>query len=404
RDVGEIHGADACERSYRPVLYGDLLATPGQLTPLVHYLGKESRIMEAKGCETNRHIEPVVALIFLSRDFIISSGRDRRIVLWNCDVDNFVLNPIASITSPSIVTAFHVKENGGIYAAGTKGYCMELNVDQCLVETEKTEDLDSPRSDISETREGRIELKSTSSEHSSGDHEGAREKYGNDEASIDSPSRVEVQPDKPHGFNQGVHVEGSNEDLGSEDESEAGETVSPHSLVPQLAREETPQPPFSVSSTPLDLARRYLCWNHIGSMTIVNGTVSTSQRGTVDISFTDSAYNRPVSFTDNIGFIVGSLGQDGAIFASDLQDDDDDYMDDRNLGGLQMSENTIQAVKRSQRKRSKRNARPTGSSIFFYRFETLGALRDKDWFLNLPTGERVVGCACGFGWAAVVTR
>ncbi|CAJ1946833.1 unnamed protein product [Cylindrotheca closterium] len=404
QDAGEIHGADACERSYRPVLHGDVLATPGRLTPLVHYLGKESRIMEVKDCDTNRHIEPVVSLVFLSSDFMISSGRDCRMVLWKCDFDKFALSSVASITSTSVVTAFHAREMGSIYAACTKGTCIQLNVEQRSVESKLPKDSDSPRNHISETLACSNELKKkSSSEHGFCVHEGAHSEYVDDEASVDSPSRNGTKSDTPTGFSQGEQKKGSNEELGSEDESEAEEINAPNNLLSQLVREETPQPPFSVSSTPLDLARRYLCWNHIGSVTILNGTEGASHRSTVDISFTDSAYKRPVSFTDNTGFIVGSLGEDGAIFASDLQKDDDDGLDERNLRGLQISEQTLQAVKRSQRKRIEQNAKPTGSSIFFYRFETLGALRDKDWFLNLPTGERVVGSACGSGWAAVVT-
>jgi hypothetical protein len=53
-------------------------------------------------------------------------------------------------------------------------------------------------------------------------------------------------------------------------------------------------------------------------------------RNTVDISFTDSAFRRPFSFTDHINFILGSLGEDGGIFASNLQQEDeqDDEMDE----------------------------------------------------------------------------
>jgi len=160
-----------------------------------------------------------------------------------------------------------------------------------------------------------------------------------------------------------------------------------------------PQPAFSPSSTPLDLTRRFLCWNHVGSATLLHGG---SDRNTVDIHFTDSAYKRPVSFTDNMNFILGALGEDGGIFASDLQEDDDEEEEIQGLDDLAMSERTKQAVKKSHRKRQA-DARPTGSSIFFYRFETFGKQREKDWYLNLPDGERVLGAACGEGWAAAVT-
>ena len=61
---------------------------------------------------------------------------------------------------------------------------------------------------------------------------------------------------------------------------------------------------------------RYLCWNNIGAITILHGDGDLDYRNKVDIHFTDSAYKRPISFTDNMNFILGSLGDDGAIFAS----------------------------------------------------------------------------------------
>jgi chromosome transmission fidelity protein 4 len=176
-----------------------------------------------------------------------------------------------------------------------------------------------------------------------------------------------------------------------------------HVFAPDLPEK---QPPFAPSSSPLDLPRRYLCWNSIGSLTLRHneGDDITNRRNTVDIHFTDSGVRRPISFTDNLGFILGSLGEDGGIFATDLveddDDDDDDLLDQVGVPGL--SETTRQAVKKSRRSQKDIN-KPTGSSIYFHRYETFGALREKDWYLTLPNGERVLGCATGEGWAAVMT-
>jgi len=161
-----------------------------------------------------------------------------------------------------------------------------------------------------------------------------------------------------------------------------------------------PQPAFAPSSTPLDLPRRFMCWNHIGSVTLRR--VEQGGRNTVDINFTDSAFRRPIGFTDTLGFILGSIGEDGGIFATDIAEDDDDDDDDL-LGDVVpgLSEKTKQAVKRSQR--TKDPNKPTGSSLYFHRFETFGNIRDKDWYLTLPSGERALGCATGEGWAAVMT-
>ena len=166
-----------------------------------------------------------------------------------------------------------------------------------------------------------------------------------------------------------------------------------------------PQAAFAPSSTPLDLERRFLCWNHVGAVTLQRG--DSDDRNTIDISFTDSAFRRPISFTDNQNFILASLGDEGGIFASDLQSDEDDQDDalQQELDGLDVSERTKALVKASQKKRMKKDFHnPTGSSIFFYKFDTFGSLRDKDWYLTLPDGERVMGAACGEGWAAVATR
>lgn len=176
-----------------------------------------------------------------------------------------------------------------------------------------------------------------------------------------------------------------------------------------LAELPEPQPAFAPSSTPLDQPRRIMCWNHIGTVTLLRNQDGLV-RNTVDIDFTDVATRRSVNFTDNMDFILGSLGEDGAVFATDLKEDD--VYEDDDVGhlvdGLNMSEKTKAAVKRSHCKRMKNSgddgSSSGGSSIYFHRYETFGALRDKDWYLTLPDGERAMGCACGEGWAAVLTR
>ena len=157
-----------------------------------------------------------------------------------------------------------------------------------------------------------------------------------------------------------------------------------------------PQAAFAPSSTPLDLSHRILCWNHIGTATWNSNAHS---RGTVDIHFTAAAFRRPVSFTDNLGFILGSIGEEGAIFATDLLSNDDEEDDDDELGDLGYKMNATKAVL----KKKKSSGKSTGSMIYFNRFETMSSIRDKDWYLTLPHGERVLGCATGEGWAATIT-
>ena len=170
-----------------------------------------------------------------------------------------------------------------------------------------------------------------------------------------------------------------------------------------------PQAPFAPSSTPLDLERRYLCWNSVGSATSSeevhtdeNGTTSVQYR--IDITFRNSGQRRPIRIKDrNDHFILGSLGDDGAIFATDLKSDDDDLDDDEDMtGGLSGLVRTKAALKKSQKQRA-RNDSAGGSKIFFHRYEAFTKMKDKDWHFTLPDGERVLGCASGLGWAAAIT-
>ena len=168
-----------------------------------------------------------------------------------------------------------------------------------------------------------------------------------------------------------------------------------------------PQLAFSPSSTPLDSPRRIMCWNHVGVITLLRGD-DGAIRNSIDIDFTDSAFRRPLSFTDNMDFIIGSLGEDGAFFATDLADDeeiDDDV--DQVVKGLNMSATTMAALRNSHKKRlrkGKEGIKSSGSSVYFHRFETFGNLRNKDWVVALPDAEQVMGCATGEGWAACITN
>eukprot|EP01082_Thalassiosira_pseudonana_P008326 g7365.t1 g7365 contig24:441116-445003(+) len=168
------------------------------------------------------------------------------------------------------------------------------------------------------------------------------------------------------------------------------------------------QPAFAPSSTPITEPRRILCWNHVGVVTSYPDPESP-QYSTIDIAFHDAAGlvggRRPVTFMDNLGFIVGTLGDEGAFFATDVieeVDDDDDIDDDEFLGLGAMSEAARSAVKRSRRKK-KGGSGNKGSQVYFNRFETFGRNADKDWSVSLPSGERVLGCATGRGWGAVMT-
>jgi hypothetical protein len=171
------------------------------------------------------------------------------------------------------------------------------------------------------------------------------------------------------------------------------------------------QPAFAPSSTPFGEPRRILCWNHVGCVSMrPDDSGEDSNNNLIDITFLETAGlvggRRPITFTDNVGFIVGTLGEEGALFASDIleDDEDDDDFDDDDFGVGVMSEVARKVAKRSQRKSREKGGGTRGSSVYFHRFETFGRNADKDWVIALPDGERVLGCATGSGWGAVITR
>eukprot|EP00584_Thalassiosira_punctigera_P002193 CAMPEP_0172533418 /NCGR_PEP_ID=MMETSP1067-20121228/6134_1 /TAXON_ID=265564 ORGANISM="Thalassiosira punctigera, Strain Tpunct2005C2" /NCGR_SAMPLE_ID=MMETSP1067 /ASSEMBLY_ACC=CAM_ASM_000444 /LENGTH=1269 /DNA_ID=CAMNT_0013318063 /DNA_START=140 /DNA_END=3949 /DNA_ORIENTATION=+ len=190
-----------------------------------------------------------------------------------------------------------------------------------------------------------------------------------------------------------------------------GDPIPPATLAPDYRHDLPPlQPAFAPSSTPLGEPRRILCWNHVGVVTLRSDDDegADSNLNLVDIAFHETAGlvggRRPVTLTDNVGYIVGTVGDEGAMFASDLLEDpadsdDEDDVDDE--GGLDAV--VIRAIRRDRRRRRKGTTGAGGSRVHFHRFETFGRMADKDWSAGLPDGERALGCATGSGWGAVIT-
>jgi hypothetical protein len=219
---------------------------------------------------------------------------------------------------------------------------------------------------------------------------------------IATDSTMAPQQDLHKDMDMDINEDGSSpygaDDFGNNEDDYGEEQHIPGTSIATVQ----PQPAFAPSATPL-ASRTILCWNHIGVITSREGDDLVK---TIDISFTDAMANRPVSFRDNIQFIVGSLGEEGAIFSTDVVDNNDDDLDDNireTLDGLNgMSDATKDVVKRSERKG--KGDRATGSCVYFHRFQTFGPIKNKDWVVTLPEGEKVLGCATGEGWNAVVTR
>lgn len=165
---------------------------------------------------------------------------------------------------------------------------------------------------------------------------------------------------------------GFDKSFDDEDEKSSTFDVSKYSSFLRQPPPEPPQEAFAPSSTPVNMEqpnmRRILCWNHIGVITSRRDEVHEEQN-CVDINLNDATLGGTRHFMDSFGLDQGSLGEDGAIFAT--------------YNGVSDFE---------------------GSKVFFYRFDTIGPVKRKDWSATLPAGENALGCACGEGWAAVVTR
>jgi chromosome transmission fidelity protein 4 len=174
----------------------------------------------------------------------------------------------------------------------------------------------------------------------------------------------------------------------------------------------TPQPPFNPASTELgfddDNTRKpiTLCWNYMGAVT----TQFIGRHCYIDIEFRDSAFRRCISVVDaKQGIIIGSLGPDGAIFATDKYEDfdDEDLREEIRAAKASGASNTvINALVKEKKKRKHHDGEEaafTGSVIHFHRYSTFGPVSTKDWDLTLPAGERVVTAATGDGWASVCT-
>ncbi len=79
------------------------------------------------------------------------------------------------------------------------------------------------------------------------------------------------------------------------------------------------QDPFQTSSSPIGPRKRYLSWNGIGAVTIME----EDRHNIIEITFTDTGRGKRERFIDAWGFMFGALGQGGAIFVS-AQDEVDE--------------------------------------------------------------------------------
>jgi chromosome transmission fidelity protein 4 len=138
------------------------------------------------------------------------------------------------------------------------------------------------------------------------------------------------------------------------------------------------QQPFQPGKTSFQSKRCYLTWNLVGAITSVE--MDKFNHG-VEIQFTDSSKHKPVKILDRYNFQFAALGENGAIFASQIEKC---YKEDG-----------------TTQKAGEEGTRP--SAIYFKTFNGWTTSSDSDWNFHLPRDENVVTVGCTLTYAAAAT-
>eukprot|EP00981_Chlorochromonas_danica_P001449 scaffold300_cov173-Ochromonas_danica.AAC.17 len=163
-------------------------------------------------------------------------------------------------------------------------------------------------------------------------------------------------------------------------------TITP-ALLEEVRNQIIPrkQEPFQPSTTRPDAQnRRYLVWNHVGSIV----TREESLENRIEIRFTStSSGHRQEAFPDRSGFTMAALCQEGAIFATPPEE-----KPQSTINRDYLLENDVEKLGK-------------GSMIYYHAFPGRqflgGANAPFRW--TLPPGEGALGLAAGKGWLAVAT-
>ena len=458
KDLGEMVGSDPMDRSCRPVWSedGKILCLPGSIDVQLRKKDDWRKQLFISSISDEGHKDSIVGATWgtnKGKNILITSGRDKRIMLWhifsneeigvdpgnnkqqgqylgelkfdNSPMSLFQYNPTEIIYCKEKRKIMITMENGALVVYSAEDLPSEPPAMLEHVDEENEVELNTQPisqassmlgSEIKKSKTKRISKSSVERNEDDDDDDLLFDKKPDSSSNTHSARSQFISDEADEGSKGGddedekfddvnVKVLGNGTEDKQDDENQEIEFDVPddtslrsnENYPPQSYRLPTvteAQPPFAPSATPLvpEISRRILCWNNIGTITHRRDSLEDN---IVDISFVDSIARRPVTFPESYGFIIGSLGDDGAIFASDIEEDDNwDDHDNPELKGLNISDTMRKAILKKKK---------SGSRIYFHRYETIGSRKDKDWSLTLPNEERVLGCASGLGWASVMT-
>jgi len=354
---------------------GSLLALPGSRQPVVVERGSWKVVTSAAA--TMAHTAEIAVLAWAPEgQMLATAGADRRVVVWAA--------PKAAPTALR-ATQSYVEGEGGdeatqlavreLFWVGKRKLAV-LNrlgafglqsVPAAAVVVSLAAHEAGKREGSAAEESSPAEKTTKATKASDSESEAGSPKKGNrfldDEAS--SVGGAEAEDEKGD--------EDMEEEPAPEDEEEDGGQHDRASVV-DAALMQVPhmQGPFLPSSSPLDATKRYLVWSLVGNIVSQN----LGDHNVIEIEFADAS-RRPIRFTDHYRFIMGSIAEDGAIFASAafaeadanrLEDEDDEE---------------------------------EHSTVFFRPFANYST--KNQWLYTLPKGEGALSVAVGARWAAVAT-
>lgn len=379
---------------------GSILAIPGSFDVQIRLREDVTKRYYLFSSATRKegHYTGEIVACTMHQELLVSVGRDGTACIWKLNQDTvkrLLQDPSLSNTTTSL-GHFHKAMNTGSYPTSISflshasqvrnAVCIQSATGECQLHTdllttaaavtseessmqhdkrkknkhkileENESDQESIRFDTQPTRKPNLYVDDAAKEDDEEESLALNEAHSAAETALsDGAATLEFNDDFPHA---------DDDDLEFKEEALVPSSYTHYSLP-------KPQEAFAPSSTPLHHeaidARRILCWNHVGVATSRNDTMRGGK--IIDINFTDVLSGGGFkTFSDAYGFEIGSLSEEGSIFATYPEDSD------------------------------------TGSRIYYFRFETIGLQNKKDWTMILPNGEGVLGCACGEGWAAVVTK